>query len=112
MNIRIFPLIALLAAGPASAALETVEEAYELTLREVTLPAHIASQVVIRECQGCDPVVLPVDGKTTYHVGTADRAVPLNAFQAAAGRAADGLVVVFYAPETGHVTRIVLTPFN
>lgn len=112
MYTRILPLLALLVASPVLAALDALEEAYELRLGEVTLPAHAASQVVIRECQGCEPTVLSVDGRTTYHVDPATRSVPLSQFQAAAGRARDGLIVVFYAPDTGRVTRIVLTPVN
>ena len=96
--------------GSAGAALVPLEQSYELGLNEVTLPAHSASQVVIRRCAECEVETLPVNGSTTYFVGSR-RSANLAEFQAAAEKATPDTtaVYVFYKPETGFVTRIVLS---
>ena len=94
---------------PAWAALDALEQAYELGLNQVRLPAHSASQVVVRSCADCAPVLLPVSTETRYYLKYGQPAVALDKFLAeAASRPRDGLVTVFYKPEDGSVTRIVL----
>jgi hypothetical protein len=96
--------------GSAGAALVPLEQSYELGLNEVTLPAHSASQVVIRRCAECDVETLPVNTSTTYFVGSR-RSANLAEFRATAEQARPDstAVYVFYKPETGFVTRIVLS---
>jgi len=95
----------------AQAALIPLEDNYELGLNEVTLPRSSAGQVVIRQCAECDPEILRVDGDTRYFLGT-NQPVSLSELRAAAGAAREPEqtgVYVFYKPETGVVTRIVLS---
>jgi hypothetical protein len=96
--------------GASHAALVPLEESYELGLDQVTLPAHSAGQVVIRECAACSPKLMPVSSSTSYYLEP-QRRVTLRELQ----DVADSLrkkqsvgVYVFYTPETGVVTRIVL----
>ena len=107
-----FALIATLLtwSGMATAALDIVEDAYELDISDVQLPASSAGQVVIRQCDAnnCDVQQLSVDQNTTYHVGESTAAVPLSDFrQAATG--INKLIYVFYSVVTETVTRIVLS---
>lgn len=104
-------MVAIGALGTAQAALVPLEESLEMGLDQVTLPAHSAGRVVIRECGDCSPQLMPVNGSTSYYLG-AERRVTLRELQ----DAADGVrkkqlagVYVFFEPETGVVTRIVLS---
>jgi hypothetical protein len=104
-------VIALAWAGSAQGALERIEEAYELTLQQVRLPAHAAGQVVVSKCATCEVIVLRVDGATSYHVGNAASAVSLSDLLAAVDLLEHTQVepiLVFYQPENKVVTRIVL----
>jgi len=97
--------------GAAQAALVPLEDNYELGLNEVTLPRSSAGRVVIRQCDGCDPAVLRVDSSTRYFLGN-QNSVSLADLRAAADAARKPEltgVYVFYKPETGVVTRIVLS---
>ena len=97
--------------GAAHAALIPLEENYELGLNEVTLPRSSAGQVVIRQCADCDPEVLRVDGNTRYYLENRN-AVSLEQLRAAADAVREPEITgvyVFYKPETGVVTRIVLS---
>ena len=95
--------------GPAGAALDLIEQAYELSSKDVRLPAHSASRVVIRQCEGldCDTVKLSVDEDTSYHLGTGTDAVSLSDFRQAA-KGGDKLIYLFYDADSGVVTRIIL----
>ena len=110
-NTLIAMLFAVTLAGVATAALVPLEENFELGLNQVTLPAHSAGQVVIRECAECAPQLLAVNGSTVYFLGQ-NQSVSLSDLRAAAATVrkpeATG-VYVFYKPETGVVTRIVLS---
>jgi hypothetical protein len=115
MSTRIGTLLACAAlalqGAAAHAAIENVENAYESDVAHVTLPSSTAGQVVIRECAGCTPVVLRVDGKTRYFVGApSSPPVSLAELRSAAGAedARGRLLVVFYDLRTNVVTRIVL----
>jgi hypothetical protein len=97
--------------GSAQAALIPLESNYELGLNEVTLPRSSAGQVVIRQCADCDPEVLRVDGSTRYFLDNRSP-VSLDELRAAADAVREPAktgVYVFYKPETGVVTRIVLS---
>ena len=109
-------LIALIACiglfGAAHAALIQIEQNYELGLNEVTLPRSAAGQVVVRQCAECDPAVLRVNGSTRYFLESRSNPVSLAELRAAADASRDPVqtgVFVFYKPETGVVTRIILS---
>ena len=97
----------LILPGLALAALDRIEEAFELDLTQVTLPAHQASQVVIRECGSCDLQIFQVDGYTSYFIRSqpVTLAVLLDAAQSVSDRE-NTLVVVNYSTATEIVTKI------
>ena len=95
--------------GMATAALDRIEEAYELGLDEVRLPAHSSGHVVVRQCSGCEAMMLPVSERTVYRLSNSPQAVSLQDFRQAAEAADSGAVYVFYATDTGVVNRIVLS---
>ena len=65
----IFALAALTLAfaGLAQAKLDRIEEAYELDLTQVILPAHSADRVTLKQCEDCFTVQLQADDGTSYH---------------------------------------------
>ncbi len=113
-KIAVFAVTALfaLAAAPATAGAENVENAYESTVGGVSLPAGPGGTLMVRECDRCKPVSLRVVSDTRYIVGTpASPSVTLAAFRQASSdpRYARNLLTVFYALKTGTVTRVVLS---
>ncbi len=98
----------ILTSGSALGALEALEEVAELTTTDVRLPAGAAGQVVYRGCSGCEPTIWPVNSATTYHVGTHTEPVLLGDLRQAVASKQYELIYVFYAPDSGVVTRIVL----
>ncbi len=104
-------IAASLASTCAIAALEPLEESIETALTSVTLPAHEASQVVIRECPSCDAAVYRVTARTRYAIGNS--AVSLDELRATASNGgSQSLVYIFYGVDDGFVTRIVLDLFD
>lgn len=96
---------------PARAVLETVEEAYELSLLQVRMPASSGDSVVIRTCATCEPIRLRVDAQTTYRLAYNKPPVSLAEMNSFIGAVADRqktAVAVFYDPESLVVTRIIL----
>lgn len=67
---RLRMTLALLAlaglAQVAAAAPPAVEEAYEVWVKHLTLPANEFGSVILRECDNCDPVTMRVEGDTRY----------------------------------------------
>ncbi len=104
--------LALLWSGTAFGALEALEEVAELMVSGIRLPTSAAGQVVYRKCGGCEPTIWRVDAATTYHVGVGTAPVPLADLRQAVGSNRYELIYVFYAPDTGVVTRIVLDLFQ
>ena len=45
--------------------MRTVEEAYELDLTQVILPAHSADRVTLKECDGCFTAGMPAPSVQT-----------------------------------------------
>ncbi len=104
-------VLTLAFAGLAQAGMRTIEEAYELDLTQVILPAHEADQVTLKECADCFTVQLSVNYRTSYHVGMRSAAVTLQTLTAAADAVSDREntpVYVMYEPESLVVTRIIL----
>ena len=98
-------------AGLAQAGMRTIEEAYELDLTQVMLPAHEADWVTLKECADCFTVQLSVDYRTSYHVGMRSTGVTLQTLIAAADAVSnreDTPIYVMYQPESLVVTRIIL----
>lgn len=113
-TVRAGVLAALLlgAALPAGATLRTIEQAYELTRRQVQLPGQPEGTLTVRPCAECRPVVLRVTAATAWfdRPGTrqpAGQSAVLAAFSASATNPA-ALVYVYYEPQTRRVKRIVL----
>lgn len=94
----------------ANAALIIKEDAFELDISDVSLPADRNGEIVIRQCEelDCDTTRLSVNPETTYHLGFDSASTTLDAIkQAAAAR--DQPIYIFYRPESETVTRIVLS---
>ena len=101
----------LLLAGGAQAALERIEEAFEVELTQVELPLHDAGQVRLTPCADCERIALPVGSRTRYLIGYDGDGQPLEAFREAAAGVGDprsALVVVIYDTATREVTRLIL----
>jgi hypothetical protein len=101
----------LLLASGAGAALERIEEAFEVALTQVELPLHEAGQLRLTPCAGCERVALPVGSRTRYLIGYDGDGQPLEAFREAAvgvGDPRSALVVVIYDTGTREVTRLIL----
>lgn len=94
----------------AGAALVIDEEALELDISAVRLPADTSGEIVIRECAAmeCETTRLAVDQFTTYHLGFTAGSTTLDGLKRAAA-AEDQAIYIFYRAETETVTRIVLT---
>lgn len=104
-------VVTLSLSTPAGAVLETIEQAYELTLLQVRMPGSSADSVVIRTCATCDPVRLRVNAQTTYRLAYREPPVSLAEMNSFIGAVADRqktAVAVFYDPESLVVTRIIL----
>ncbi len=98
-------------AGLAQAGMRTVEEAYELDLTQVILPAHSTDRVTLKECADCYTVQLSVNARTSYHLGFNSAGVTLLGLNDAVSRVSDQKntpIYVMYEPETLVVTRIIL----
>jgi hypothetical protein len=98
-------------AGLAQAKLDRIEEAYELDLTQVILPAHSADRVTLKQCEDCFTVQLQADDGTSYHIGLRSPAVTLQTLIAAADAVSDREhtpIYVMYRPESLVVTRIIL----
>jgi len=100
----------ILWSGAAFGALEAVEEAAEVSVSGIRLPAGSAGNVVYRKCAGCDPLVWPVNTSTTYYIGFDTAPVPLSDLRQAVKSDRYELIYVFYTPDSGVVTRVVLDP--
>ncbi len=106
-------LAAMLGFGAAHGALRAVEQAYELTLADLTLPGNDSGYLMVRLCPRCRPQVLRVNAETRYLVRPSPAPVPLATMReqarSAAGRGADrAFCYVYYDPKTRYVRRVVL----
>jgi len=104
--------VGLCAAAGATRVLEQPEGAYEKALAEVALPTGPTGRVSFPPCPGCAPVSLPVSPRTAYFVERSQVSLAVlsdaAAEAAAAGRADETAVYIFYDVETRRVNRIVL----
>ena len=108
-TIQIALITILLAySGASLATLDIVEGAAEATAANTKLPRHTAGQVIVRQCNGCEPSIWRVNADTQYYVGMDTQPVALADLLAAADSGQQEIVYVFYKPDTNEVTRIVL----
>lgn len=99
-----------------SAALVATEQAYELDASQIERwPLGDDGSLILRPCGGCDRVVLRVNAETRYGRSlsgpamTREELLQLKSTGAVSG---DTLVYVFYRPDDGVVTRLVLDVGN
>jgi hypothetical protein len=94
------------------AALETIEQSYELTANLVERwPIGDDAHIVLRRCGGCEPVMLRVDAATRYGRSLLGRDITrdeLLRLKATLRDADKTFVYVFYRPDDGTVTYFVL----
>ncbi|MGI9258947.1 MAG: hypothetical protein ACR2QQ_08935 [Gammaproteobacteria bacterium] len=110
-------VIVLLASFAASAwayrVVELVEEAYEVGLEDLDLPARSPGNAVVRPCSGCTAIYLTLDGRTTFFIQ--DRPTDYATFFELTNEIRDSssdpssiTFGVFYRPGSAIVTRIKL----
>jgi hypothetical protein len=101
-------LLAIAAMSPAMAALQAIEQAWELRLDQVTLPGDHGGRLVVRRCAGCAPVLLQLTATTQYYLSPQPQGVSLQELLDAAESLPlrNSLLNVFYDPATRRVTRL------
>jgi len=102
---------AILAINAAEAALERIEEAYEVGLTGVTLPNYEGGQVSFSPCASCERVSLRVDPGTRYLLGNGNEGVTLKTFResaAAIENPGDSIIYVMFDTNSLVVTRLIL----
>jgi len=98
-------------ANIARAALEIVEDAFEVTPRQIEWPTYDQGRLVVRPCPGCEAVALTVNEQTGYYLGFSNPGLTrleLISKANSSGRSENTMVYLFYRPENKHVTRVVL----
>ncbi len=114
MDRKIIIMLAVLTlafASLAQAKLDRIEEAFELHLTQLSLPAHATGKVTVKACAGCDTVQLRVNARTSYHVGIGSTAITLQELIDAVYAVHDRSktpVYVMYKAEDLVITRIIL----
>lgn len=106
-------LLAVAAWGmTAQAALEVVEEAWELSADQVLRwPLRAGDRLVIQPCETCDTSALQVTEDTRYSTGFRAPDMSLQDLlreKSRQGGRSDYLVILFYTPDEQQVTRIIL----
>ena len=121
MNRALIATLILLASSLTSAwayrVIEQTEDAYELTLGEVSLPRGAAGSVIFKPCPDCNTTSLRVSGDTRYFFNGSS--LELEDFLAAAEavRQQDGgnsntAVYVFFDIGSKRVNRLMLEHFT
>jgi hypothetical protein len=100
--------LAIMWSGTVLGALEALEQVTELDASGVRLPTSSVGQVVYRKCSGCEATIWPVNAASTYYIGLGTTPVPLAEFRKAVASKKGEMILVFYAPDSGVVTRVVL----
>ncbi len=114
MDRKIIIMLAVLTlafASLAQARLDRIEEAFELALTQLSLPAHSTAKVTVKACAGCASVQLRVTDATSYHVGFDSVGITLQELIDAVDAVRDRSktpVYVMYRPESLVITRIIL----
>lgn len=87
-----------------------VEQAYELSAGDLTLPTNEFGSVILKPCPTCDSVTLRVDGNTSYVYNGAR--LPLREFRSAVlnlREPSGAATTVIYRLEDNKVRRIEVT---
>lgn len=109
--IKIIAMALAMAIPAAQAALEGIEDAYEVSPGDVRVPAYNSGRLTIMPCEGCDEVALRASGLTRYFAGNprlqVSRAELIEKASSSTVRA-NGIMYVFFKPDTLEVTRVVL----
>lgn len=111
--LALFMLIAIIFtwAMTAQAALEIVEDAFEVTPRQIEWPTYDEGRLVVRPCSGCEAVALTVSDQTGYYLGFDSPRLSRQELISKAttgGNSENSFVYLFYRPENKQVTRVVL----
>ena len=111
--LALFMLIAIIFtwARTAQAALEIVENAFEVTPGQIEWPTYDDGRLVVTPCRGCEAVVLTVSDQTVYFLGFSGPGLSRQdlILKATSGsNFRNSMVYLFYRPEDRQVTRIVL----
>ncbi len=102
---------AFTSANTARAALEIVENAFEVTPRQIEWPTYDEGRLVVRPCHGCEAVALTVNDQTVYYLGFTNPRLSRQELirkATSSGNSKYTMVYLFYRPENRQVTRIVL----
>ncbi len=90
-----------------NALLINVEDAYEVSARDVIMPSSNAGNLIVRPCAGCDRVVLLVTARSKAFIGSEE--VTFKELNEAAGNRTNAWLVVFFTLDEKVVTRVVLS---
>ena len=109
--LKIITLATAMAFPAAQAALDRIEEAYEVVPGDVRIPGYNNGRLTLTPCAGCDEVALRASVFTKYFSGSPRLQVTRAELAEEASSAtaqAEGIMYVFFNPETLEVTRVVL----
>lgn len=99
-----------------NAALEVVEQAYEINATQVERwPLSDDDRIVLRPCDACDQVTLSVTSGTRYRASNSSMNITreeLLQIKSLLRNLESSYVYVFYRPDDGVATRIVLDAGN
>ena len=100
-------LLTLALAGPAPATrvINQPEDAYELSLGEVSLPQRVGGSLTFKLCPVCNTIGLRVTANTRYFLSAEE--VPVEDLAALAAQLDRSTsITVFYDKESGFVNRL------
>jgi len=104
--------LSLLLGAPVQAALEIREQAFELSAEQILRwPLRAGDSLVVRPCDGCDIETLQVTEETRYSIGFDGESILLRDLlrqESLLPNNGNYLVIVFFQPNNGPVTRIIL----
>ena len=103
--------MALTLISTAQAALEIIEDAIEVTPKQIEWPTYDQGRLVVRPCPGCAVVALTVNEQTDYYLGFSNSELSRQELISKANNSRNSentLVYVFYRTEDKQVTRVVL----
>jgi len=101
----LFLTLGLATSASATRVMQQPEDAYELSLGEVSLPQRVGGSVIFKPCPTCKTVGLRVTGDTRYFVAGEEVTVAeLATLTAKLSRTAN--VTVFFDKESRFVNRL------
>jgi len=110
-NLLTLLVLSLTFSASAQAALEVLEDAYELRTEQILRwPLRAGDSLVVRPCHGCDITSLRVTDETRYSAGFDAPSISLRDLlhkKSLLQNNAEHLVIVFFRPDDLQVTRII-----